>query len=182
MYAGKPWTIRQYAGFRLFYLNTIKFMVLFVSPNIAQIVFWVSISPIWRDEIHRTNEIWPFSRAEESNKFYKQIMAAGQQGLSIAFDLPTHRGSSREDVVVNIEPCHRFLEKTSKFGTHRYDSDDPTVKGNVHCIWLWPFSPWFPFLFSRGRWCRDGRCGYWFNRRHEGHSSSIVFSFYQLVA
>jgi len=47
MYAAKPWTIRQYAG---------------------------------------------FSTAEESNKFYKKNLAAGQQGLSVAFDLATHRG------------------------------------------------------------------------------------------
>lgn len=47
MYTGKPWTIRQYAG---------------------------------------------FSTAEESNKFYKKNLAQGQQGLSVAFDLPTHRG------------------------------------------------------------------------------------------
>ena len=30
---------------------------------------------------------------EESNKFYRDNIAAGQQGLSVAFDLPTHRGS-----------------------------------------------------------------------------------------
>ena len=47
MYVGRPWTIRQYAG---------------------------------------------FSTAEESNRFYKQALAAGQRGLSVAFDLPTHRG------------------------------------------------------------------------------------------
>ena len=47
MYAGRPWTIRQYAG---------------------------------------------FSTAEESNSFYKKNLKAGQQGLSVAFDLPTHRG------------------------------------------------------------------------------------------
>mmetsp|Transcript_5022 Transcript_5022/g.9961 ORF Transcript_5022/g.9961 Transcript_5022/m.9961 type:complete len:156 (-) Transcript_5022:545-1012(-) len=47
MYAGRPWTIRQYAG---------------------------------------------FSTAEESNAFYKKNMATGQQGLSVAFDLATHRG------------------------------------------------------------------------------------------
>lgn len=45
-----------------------------------------------------------FSTAEESNKFYKKNMAAGQQGLSVAFDLPTHRG---------------------------YDSDSPRVTGDV---------------------------------------------------
>ncbi len=47
MYAGRPWTIRQYAG---------------------------------------------FSTAEESNAFYKKNLAAGQKGLSVAFDLATHRG------------------------------------------------------------------------------------------
>jgi methylmalonyl-CoA mutase len=59
MYTGRPWTIRQYAG---------------------------------------------FSTAEESNAFYRRNLAAGQKGLSIAFDLPTHRG---------------------------YDSDHPRVSGDV---------------------------------------------------
>ncbi len=59
MYAGRPWTIRQYAG---------------------------------------------FSTAEESNRFYKRNLEAGQKGLSVAFDLATHRG---------------------------YDSDHPRVKGDV---------------------------------------------------
>lgn len=45
-----------------------------------------------------------FSSAEESNRFYRQNLAAGQQGLSVAFDLPTHRG---------------------------YDSDHPRVVGDV---------------------------------------------------
>ena len=59
MYAAKPWTIRQYAG---------------------------------------------FSTAEESNRFYKANLAAGQQGLSVAFDLPTHRGydSDHERVVGDV--------------------------------------------------------------------------------
>lgn len=47
MYTGRPWTVRQYAG---------------------------------------------FSTVEESNKFYKANLKAGQQGLSVAFDLATHRG------------------------------------------------------------------------------------------
>jgi methylmalonyl-CoA mutase len=59
MYAGRPWTIRQYAG---------------------------------------------FSTAEESNRFYRANLAAGQMGLSVAFDLATHRG---------------------------YDSDHPRVVGDV---------------------------------------------------
>lgn len=45
-----------------------------------------------------------FSTVEESNKFYRENIAAGQQGLSVAFDLPTHRG---------------------------YDSDNPRVHGDV---------------------------------------------------
>jgi methylmalonyl-CoA mutase len=59
MYTGRPWTIRQYAG---------------------------------------------FSTAEESNAFYRKALAAGQQGVSVAFDLATHRG---------------------------YDSDHPRVIGDV---------------------------------------------------
>ena len=45
-----------------------------------------------------------FSTAEESNAFYRRNLAGGQKGLSVAFDLPTHRG---------------------------YDSDHPRVKGDV---------------------------------------------------
>ena len=59
MYAGRPWTVRQYAG---------------------------------------------FSTAEESNAFYRDNLKAGQKGLSVAFDLATHRG---------------------------YDSDHPRVEGDV---------------------------------------------------
>jgi methylmalonyl-CoA mutase len=59
MYAGRPWTIRQYAG---------------------------------------------FSTAEESNAFYRRALAGGGQGISVAFDLATHRG---------------------------YDSDHPRVAGDV---------------------------------------------------
>lgn len=45
-----------------------------------------------------------FSTAEESNEFYKKNLAAGQQGLSVAFDLPTHRGydSDHERVVGDV--------------------------------------------------------------------------------
>ena len=59
MYAGRPWTVRQYAG---------------------------------------------FSTAEESNAFYRKNLAAGQQGLSVAFDLATHRGydSDHERVVGDV--------------------------------------------------------------------------------
>lgn len=57
-----------------------------------------------------TNRPWTirqysgFSTVEESNAFYRRNLAAGQQGLSVAFDLPTHRG---------------------------YDSDHPRVRGDV---------------------------------------------------
>ncbi len=59
MYANRPWTIRQYAG---------------------------------------------FSTAEESNAFYRQALAGGQKGLSVAFDLATHRGydSDHERVVGDV--------------------------------------------------------------------------------
>ena len=40
----------------------------------------------------RPSQYAGFSTAEESNKFYRANVAAGQQGLSVAFDLPTHRG------------------------------------------------------------------------------------------
>ena len=60
-----------------------------------------------------------FSTAEESNAFYRRNLAAGQKGLSIAFDLATHRG---------------------------YDSDHPRVVGDVgkagvavDSIWIWRF-------------------------------------------
>jgi methylmalonyl-CoA mutase len=55
MYATRPWTIRQYAG---------------------------------------------FSTAEESNAFYRRNLAAGQMGLSVAFDLPTHRGYDSDNDLV----------------------------------------------------------------------------------
>ncbi|MGL5318771.1 MAG: methylmalonyl-CoA mutase family protein, partial [Bacteroidales bacterium] len=59
MYAMRPWTIRQYAG---------------------------------------------FSTAEESNAFYRRNLAAGQKGLSVAFDLATHRGydADHERVVGDV--------------------------------------------------------------------------------
>jgi methylmalonyl-CoA mutase len=59
MYVGRPWTIRQYAG---------------------------------------------FSTAEESNSFYRKCLAAGQKGLSVAFDLATHRGydSDHPRVVADV--------------------------------------------------------------------------------
>ena len=58
MYAGRPWTIRQYAG---------------------------------------------FSTAEESNAFYRKALEAGQQGVSVAFDLATHRGYDSDHPGVAID-------------------------------------------------------------------------------
>jgi hypothetical protein len=43
-----------------------------------------------------------FSTAEESNKFYKKNLLAGQQGLSVAFDLATHRGTAERNLCVRM--------------------------------------------------------------------------------
>ena len=45
---------------------------------------------------------------EESNKFYRDNIAAGQQGLSVAFDLPTHRGS--EFILILSNGIHCLLQ------------------------------------------------------------------------
>lgn len=82
MYAGRPWTIRQYAG---------------------------------------------FSTVEESNRFYRDNIKAGVQGLSVAFDLATHCG---------------------------YDSSNPRVKGDVgmagvavdrYAVSMWIFAAYLTF-------------------------------------
>jgi hypothetical protein len=44
------------------------------------------------DNIFNISQYAGFSTVEESNKFYRDNLKAGQQGLSVAFDLPTHRG------------------------------------------------------------------------------------------
>ena len=51
-----------------------------------------------------------FSTVEESNKFYKDNIAAGQQGLSVAFDLPTHRGYVCDTIGLTgvLDSFHRF--------------------------------------------------------------------------
>ena len=67
MYANKPWTIRQYAG------NFFKLQIPLIMTFIKRYFLG-------------------FSTVEESNKFYKANIKAGQQGLSVAFDLATHRG------------------------------------------------------------------------------------------
>jgi hypothetical protein len=63
-----------------------------------------------------------FSTAEESNAFYRRNLAAGQKGLSVAFDLATHRG---------------------------YDSDHPRVKGNRGLDWKLKWEKDTPLEWSR---------------------------------
>jgi methylmalonyl-CoA mutase len=71
MYAGRPWTIRQYAG---------------------------------------------FSTAEESNAFYRKALASGQQGVSVAFDLATHRGyDSDHDRVVGDRQSWCFNRQRRRY-------------------------------------------------------------------
>src|SRR3954469_19307890 len=61
---------------------------------------WPGLSPFLRGPYPTmyTTQPWTirqyagFSTAEESNAFYRRNLAAGQKGLSVAFDLPTHRG------------------------------------------------------------------------------------------
>lgn len=72
-----------------------------------------------------TNRPWTirqyagFSAAEESNKFYRANVAAGQQGLSVAFDLPTHRGydSDHERVVGDVGMAGVSASNMPKFNT-----------------------------------------------------------------
>ncbi|RUS20804.1 methylmalonyl-coenzyme A mutase [Endogone sp. FLAS-F59071] len=61
-----------------------------------------------------------FSTVEESNRFYRKNLKAGQQGLSVAFDLATHRGVYLIQLTVII--CMH---------SYRYDSDHPRVVGDV---------------------------------------------------
>lgn len=61
------------------------------------------LSALYDPKCHRwtIRQYAGFSTAEESNRFYKKNLAAGQQGLSVAFDLATHRGyDSDHDRVV----------------------------------------------------------------------------------
>ena len=76
MYPFRPWTIRQYAGF-----STAEESNAFYRRNLA--------SPFRPWTIR---QYAGFSTAEESNAFYRRNLASGQKGLSVAFDLPTHRG------------------------------------------------------------------------------------------
>ncbi len=82
------------------------------TEGLEQLNFAAGIPPFLRGPYSTMYVIRPwtvrqyagFSTAEESNAFYKRNLAAGQKGLSIAFDLPTHRG---------------------------YDSDHPRVEGDI---------------------------------------------------
>ena len=92
MYTSRPWTVRQYAGFR--YFTTYRAC----AYNLAYLLY-LRVSVELR--IHST--VLPFliiclafiihthSTAKESNAFYRKNLALGQQGLSVAFDLATHR-------------------------------------------------------------------------------------------
>ena len=65
-----------------------------------------------------------FSTVEESNKFYKANIKAGQQGLSVAFDLATHCG-------YGLKLLKSILCYLLKFNFCSYDSDNPRVRGDV---------------------------------------------------
>ena len=86
MYTGRPWTVRQYAG---------------------------------------------FSTAEESNAFFKQALAGGQKGLSVAFDLATHRGydSDHERVSADVGKAGVAIDTVEDM--KRLFSDIPLDKMSV---------------------------------------------------
>lgn len=76
MYTQRPWTIRQVRAFAGF-----------VAAS------WYPTPPAYSHPyVPNTGQYAGFSTVEESNKFYRKNLAAGQQGLSVAFDLATHRG------------------------------------------------------------------------------------------
>ncbi|MAZ58480.1 MAG: methylmalonyl-CoA mutase [Flavobacteriales bacterium] len=84
--------------------------------NIQHLNFGVGIPPYLRgpyltmycDRKWTIRQYSGFSTATESNKFYKKNLAAGQSGLSVAFDLPTHRGYDSDH--------HRVLGDVGKAG------------------------------------------------------------------
>jgi len=99
-----------------------------------------------------TNRAWTvrqyagFSTAEESNKFYKQNLAAGQTGLSVAFDLATHRGWPPPHPLLK-DPC------ASAGGSHHSPASPPphatqgmtptTLASRVMSAWpALPSTPW----------------------------------------
>lgn len=95
--------------------NAINMKPLYVEEDIENIVYKNSLPgfpPFTRGPYATmyTNRPWTirqyagFSTAEESNAFYKRCLAGGQQGLSVAFDLPTHRGydSNHERAIADV--------------------------------------------------------------------------------
>ena len=67
-----------------------------------------------------------FSTAEESNAFYRRNLAAGQKGLSVAFDLATHRGydSDHERVAGDVRAPSRYIKVEQKRGQPRRECED----------------------------------------------------------
>ncbi len=91
---------------RTYYYPT-NFQMLFIAHVCVCMVWYMVIQGIRMCVTNVSTQIIQyagFSSVEESNYFYKQNIKAGQQGLSVAFDLPTHRG---------------------------YDSDNPLAVGDV---------------------------------------------------
>ena len=98
-----------------------------------------------------TNRPWTvrqyagFSTAEESNKFYRANVAAGQQGLSVAFDLPTHRGydSDHERVVGDVGMAGVSIDSVEDmkilFDGIPLDQISVSMTINVQYIQIWPF-------------------------------------------
>lgn len=84
MYTQKPWTIRQ-VTFPISCLCCCGLCFLRVFFGSFLLQFSVIFPSLFV-------QYAGFSTVEESNKFYRQNLAAGQQGLSVAFDLATHRG------------------------------------------------------------------------------------------
>src|SRR5690625_3611273 len=100
MYAARPWTVRQYAG---------------------------------------------FSTAEESNAFYRRNLAMGQKGLSVAFDLATHRGydSNHERVSGDVGKAGVAIDSVEDmkilFDGIPLDEMSVSMTMNGAVLPIWPF-------------------------------------------
>ena len=87
-----------------------------------------------------------FSTAEESNAFYRRNLAAGQKGLSIAFDLPTHRGydSDHERVVGDVGKAGVAIDSVEDmkvlFDQIPLDEMSVSMTRMELCYRLWPFT------------------------------------------
>lgn len=128
MYTQRPWTIRQYAG-RLKYSLWSRIFVqgcacgfgrlsrdalqsyssLWIRTFVQEHVLLLNDRSAhdslgWHQNSHFIVTFSGFSTVEESNAFYRKNIAAGQQGLSVAFDLATHRGydSDNERVLGDV--------------------------------------------------------------------------------